>query len=105
MVAKKKDIVVPSEVGTGSQEQHWRPHGTKQMGKDAKTTYIAVDKVKFVAFLAEIINCSAQTSSKTERIKIIIKAAQKYIGMGEITIESINDILLAGVDVEESQIK
>ena len=64
-----------------------------------------MENVKFVAFLAEVINCSAQTSSKTERIKIIIRAAQKYIGMGEITIESINDILLAEVGLEESQTK
>ena len=106
-VKAKKETAIPSGAGPGipGQKQHWHSQGIKQIGRDANTTYIAVENVKFVAFLAEVINCSAQTSSKTERIKIIIRAAQKYIGMGEITIESINDILLAEVGLEESQTK
>ena len=37
------------------------------------------DKEKSVAFMVEVINCTAQTDSKTVRIKIIIKAGEKYL--------------------------
>lgn len=56
---------------------------------------IGVDSVVFVAFLAEVINCSAQTQSRTERIKIIIKAAQKYLNLGELPVDAINETLIA----------
>lgn len=44
-----------------------------------------------VTFIAEVVNCSAQTDSRTERIKIIIRAADKYLKIGGITIEQINE--------------
>lgn len=56
----------------------------------------------FVAFLAEVVNCSAQTHSRTERIKIIIKAARKYLNLGELTVDAINETLLAGTQETQS---
>lgn len=35
----------------------------------------------------EIINCSAQTSRRTERTTIIAKAAEKYLNMEEMSVE------------------
>jgi len=63
----------------------------------ATKSNIGVDSVVFVAFLAEVVNCSAQTQSRTERIKIIIKAAQKYLNLGELTVDAINETLIAGI--------
>lgn len=51
------------------------------------------DKVAFVAFIAEVVNCSAQTESRTERIKIIIRAAEKYLDLGNVTVDMINERL------------
>ena len=46
-----------------------------------------------------MISCSAQTQSRTERITIIIKVAQRYIGIGEVTVDEINDVPTAVVQV------
>lgn len=54
---------------------------------------MSIDKVKFVAFLAYVINCSAKSESRTERIEIIIRAAEKYLNMGNISLEMIVDVL------------
>lgn len=52
-----------------------------------------VGKVEFMTFLAEVINCAAQTVSRTERIKIIIKAAEKHLQFEGITLEQVNEKL------------
>lgn len=44
-------------------------------------------------FIAEVVNCSAQTESRTERIKIIIKAAEKYLELVDVMEDIINDRL------------
>lgn len=64
--------MTPSGDGPGilGKKQHWHSQGIKQLGRDAGTTYIAVDNVKFVALLVEVVNCSAQTLSKTKRITV-----------------------------------
>lgn len=55
---------------------------------------IQVQSVKFLAFLAEVINCSALTDKKTEKIKIIVKAARRHFGVGaQVSFEGINKVL------------
>lgn len=54
---------------------------------------LEVEKVSFIAFIAEVINCSAQTDSRTERIKIIAKVAEKYLEIEGISVEMINERL------------
>lgn len=72
--------------------------------KSCKTTNdtLIVEKKKFVMFIVEVINCSAQTKSRTERIKIITKAAEKYLGIEELSVESINATLNAGITETQS---
>lgn len=55
--------------------------------------FLKVGKVEFMTFLAEVINCAAQTESRTERIKIIIKAAEKHLQIEGITLEQVNEKL------------
>lgn len=55
-------------------------------------TTLIVGKKIFIAFMAEVINCTAQTDSRTARIKIILKAAEKYLGEEGLTTDSINDM-------------
>lgn len=51
-----------------------------------------VGKVECMSFLAEVINCVAQTESRTERIKII-KAAEKHLQVEGITLEQVHEKL------------
>lgn len=63
---------------------------------------LIVEKRKFVAFMVEIINCSAQACSRTERTKIIAKAAEKYLEMEEMSVEIINATLITGISDTQS---
>lgn len=63
---------------------------------------LIVEKKKFVAFMVEIINCSAQACSRTERTKIIAKAAEKYLEMEEMSVEIINATLRMGISDSQS---
>lgn len=64
----------------------------KCKGKTEKDP-VEIDKVSFVAFIVEVVNCSAQTESRTERIKIIVRAAEKYLELEGINVEMINEKL------------
>lgn len=50
---------------------------------------LVVDKVKFVMFMADVVNCTAQTS-RTERIKIIVRSAEKLLDIKGLTWEVIS---------------
>ncbi|XP_049416274.1 uncharacterized protein LOC125878859 [Epinephelus fuscoguttatus] len=51
---------------------------------------------KLVLFLAYVINCSDQAKTKTEKIKIIVKAAAKFLNMKELSWEKIQADLSQG---------
>lgn len=54
---------------------------------------LVVNKINSVAFIAEVINCSAQTAKRTEKLKIIISAASRHLGITEISVEQIQTLL------------
>lgn len=54
------------------------------LNEQSKESEVIVDKVSFVVFIAEVVNCSAQTESRTERIKIIIRVAEKYLELEDV---------------------
>jgi hypothetical protein len=54
---------------------------------------ITEDKMAFLTFIVEVVNCSAQTESRTERTRIILRAAEKYLNIVGITVERINEKL------------
>lgn len=54
---------------------------------------LIVEKKIFIAFMVEVIYCTAQTDSRTARIKIILKAAEKYLGEEGLTTDSSNEML------------
>lgn len=43
--------------------------------------------------MADVVNCSAQTKSQNERIKIIVKSAEKYLDVRGLLWETVKDIL------------
>lgn len=61
-----------------------------------KEDTLIVGKRQFILFMVDIINCTAQTDRKTEKIKIIVKAAEKYLGVEAIGWEEVEDILKGG---------
>lgn len=58
-----------------------------------KEETLIVNKNDFVFFMADIVNCSAQTKSRNERIKIIVKSAEKYLDVRGLHWETVKDIL------------
>lgn len=50
----------------------------------------------FVLFMVVVVNCSAQTEKKTEKIKIIVKAAEKYLGIKGLVWEEVEEQLSGG---------
>ena len=59
---------------------------------------LIVKKVDFVAFIATVINCTAQVSKKLENIS----AAEKFLGLRDLTAEALHGLLLPG-NVLQSQ--
>lgn len=51
---------------------------------------------KLVLFLAYVINCSEQARTKTEKIKIIVKAAAKFLNMKDLSWEKMHADLSQG---------
>lgn len=58
-----------------------------------KEDALIVSKNEFVLFMVEVINCSAQRRSKTEKIKIIVKAAEKYLNIKGLSWEIVKEVL------------
>ncbi len=66
---------------------------TERYKPDVDASMLMVSKVSFIAFIAEVINCTAQTNKRTEKLKIIISAAARQLGITEISIEKIQTLL------------
>lgn len=76
-----------------SQESEDELRMQRQTRETISTDIINIDKLVFTTFMAEVINCSAQTKSRTERIRIIIRAAEKYLQAEGLTVEQVNEKL------------
>lgn len=71
-----------------------RSEETSEMeGRITEETMI-VSKVNFLLFIAEVINCTAQTEKKTAKIQIIVKAAERFLGVKDITWVMVRDGLI-----------
>lgn len=53
----------------------------------------SVKKVDFVAFIASVINCTAQLSKKPKQLDIIIAAAERFLGLQDIPAEALQGLL------------
>ena len=49
---------------------------------------LSIDKL--ILFMAYVINCTDQVKHKTEKIKIIVRGAEKFLGMTGVSWEQIN---------------
>lgn len=57
---------------------------------------LIVKKVDFVAFIATVINCTAQVSKKSKKMDIIISAANMFLGLQDFTAEALQGLLSLG---------
>lgn len=72
-----------------------REEGVREVREDV----LGVSKKNFVLFMAEVINCTAQTEKRTEKIQIIVKAAERFLGVKGLTWEKVRD----GLTLESQQ--
>lgn len=45
--------------------------GRKDSMEETEKNPLEVDKILFIAFIAEVVNCSAQTDSRTRELKLL----------------------------------
>ena len=91
---QKVDGKRKAETGPQGQYHNVSYQRSKETSRPTGKEMIQVDSVKFLAFLAEVINCTALTEKKSEKIKIIVKAARRHLSVGaEVSFEEISRIL------------
>ncbi|CAL9702163.1 unnamed protein product [Knipowitschia caucasica] len=60
---------------------------------DGDGEILIVKKKEFLCFMVEVINCTAQAKHRAEKIAIVVKSAARYLGITDITVESIYEEL------------
>lgn len=58
---------------------------------------LILKKVDFDAFIVQVINCTAQTNKKSKKLDIIVSAAERFLGLQELTAEALQGILFEDV--------
>ena len=61
--------------------------------KGVEQQCICFDKGRFLAFIAMVINCAVEIPRKSERIRMVMDAARRFLDIVEISGEDLNDIL------------
>ena len=65
---------------------------------------ICLDKKRFLAFIAMVINCAVDIQSKTERIKMILDAATRFLDIVDISGEDLDDTLRGGLASTQTKV-
>ncbi len=98
---RKIKTTAPTEVPkpVGAEDRNRTCGGCAKLG--IKEDTLIVSKNDFVLFMVDVINCSAQATRKTEKIKIIVRAAEKFLGLEGLRWETVEE-KLAG-EISKSQ--
>lgn len=96
-------IKVDSRKKKESEEKELWKDRTRNEEKESKKSddTMIVSKKSFVLFIAEDINCSAQTERRTEKIQIIVRAAERFLDIKGLTWEMVRDGLT--LEIQPSQ--
>jgi hypothetical protein len=54
-------------------------------------------KFGFLAFIAMVINCTAEMERKSQKIDVVVAAAEKFLGVGDLTSEELQGVLSGSV--------
>ena len=49
-------------------------------------------KVVFLAYMAMVVNCTAEMECKSQRIDVVVAAAEKYLGVQDFTAEELQGV-------------
>ena len=63
---------------------------------EANQNNMCWDKKGFLAFIAMVLNCAMEIPRKSERIKMVLDAAKRFLNVGEISGEELDDMLRGG---------
>ena len=75
------------------QEENARVGGS---GTETGQKSICMDKRGFLAFISMVINCALEIPKKSERIKMVLDAAKKFLDVEDITGKEVDDMLREG---------
>ena len=80
-----------------------RVEGQKESGVDEKRepeergnvhgSNICMEKTRFLAFIAMVINCAVEIQRKSERIKMVLAAAKRFLNVVDVTGEDLDSVL------------
>ena len=60
---------------------------------------ICMEKTSFLAFIAMVINCAVELKRKSERIKMVLEAAKRFLDVEDVTAEELDSVLREGFAV------
>lgn len=74
------------------------PNSVRQAARAGKHSvvgeeFLVVKKKEFLCFIAEVVNCTSQAKHRSEKTAIVVKSANRYLGIKDITWESIYEEL------------
>ena len=64
--------------------------------KERDERNVCMDKRQFLAFIAMVINCAVEMQGKSERIKMVLEAARRFLNIVDITGEDLDSTLREG---------
>ena len=59
--------------------------------------YLPVQRIGFLAFIPMVINCTAGMEHKSQKIKVVVTAAERYLGVQDFKSEKLQGVLTGGV--------
>ena len=68
----------------------------QQLEKEEHGDNISIDKRGFLAFIAMVINCAVDIQTKSERIKMVLDAARRFLRVEDVTGEDLDNKLREG---------
>ena len=64
-----------------------------QSKEDERRTPICMDRKRFLAFIAMVINCAVEIQGKSERIKMVLDAAKRFLNVVDVSGEDLDNTL------------
>ena len=58
---------------------------------------ISFSKIAFLAFIEMVINCTAGMERKSQKIEAVVEAAERHLGVWDLTSEELQDVLSGDV--------
>ena len=65
---------------------------------------IWLDRKGFLAFIAMVINCAVELKGKSERIKMILEAARRFLRVDDVSGEDLDNVLREGLPGSVDQV-